>query len=289
MSVFKKKIDIVSHATKINSDVNPSALQEIAKLIKTKMLKIQEIIQRILKTLNSYKGLEIISNSDLIVCTSTLIECFNKSAFIISQLDLQKNKQQEQPYTVDKINDYIDQLQQIVDKMSIIMCGYGAYSLDDIFFISFGSNLENANTTTEHNLLKEKRNLILNHVRPIGYKTFHWKQSRTKPKNTSDSGFTIDCSSNICVNKIVEEAIQIELANQYECFDIDFAEKTNYVKIHGIRVVVHNEKTQKTLIIQGLVDDMPIDCIENGYITHRKQEITEIIKTLDASNEKMMA
>jgi ATP-dependent Lon protease len=282
MSVFKKKIDIVSHATKITSDVNPSGLQEIVKLIKIKMFKIQEIIQRILKTLNSYRGLEIISNSDLIVCTSTLIECFNKSSLVNSQLELQKN------YTVDKINEYIDQLQQIVDKMSIIMCGYGAYSIDDIFFISFGSSLEqSAENSTESDLLKEKRNLILKYVRPIGYKTFHWKQSRIKPKNTSDSCYLIDGSFNICIDKIVEDTIQIELANQYECFDIDLTEKTNYVKIYGIRLVVHNEKTQKTLIIQGLVDDIPIDSIENGYINHRKKEINEIIRSLNSSNEKM--
>ena len=130
MSALKKKVDVVSHATKISSDVNPSALQEIAKLIRTKMHKIQAIIQRIMQTLNSYKCLNIISNSDLVVCSSTLIECFEKSAKIMEQLDTGN-------YVVDKINSYIDQLQNIVDKMSVIMCGYGAASIEDIFFISF--------------------------------------------------------------------------------------------------------------------------------------------------------
>ena len=102
MSVFKKKIDVVSHATKLSPDVNPSALQEIATLIKTKMLKIQGIVQRILQTLNTHRGINIISNSDLIVCTSTLIECFDKSSTILSQLDAAN-------YTVDKMNQYIDQ------------------------------------------------------------------------------------------------------------------------------------------------------------------------------------
>jgi len=286
MSVFRKKVDVVSHALKLSSDINLSALQEIATLIKTKMIKIQEIINRILKTFNSYKNLEIISNSDLIVCTSTLIECFDKSAFIINQLD---SSLKTVNYTVEKMNEYIDNLQNIVDKMSIIMCGYGAHSIDDIFFISFGSNLDMQTDLTEPNIWKEKRNLIMNFIHPIGYKTFHWKQSKSKPKSMLDIGNKVDASSNFCVNKVVEDIIQIELANQYECFDIDFSEKTNYVKIHGIRVVVHNEKTQKTLIIQGLVDDVPIDCIENGYIKHRKQEINEFIKSLITSNESYSA
>jgi len=43
MSVSKKKIDVVSHAVKLTSDVNPSALQEIAKLIKSKMIKSKQL------------------------------------------------------------------------------------------------------------------------------------------------------------------------------------------------------------------------------------------------------
>lgn len=292
-NTFKKKIDVVSHATKLTPDVNPSALKEIAKLINSKMLKIQEIIQRILQTLNCYRGLNIISNSDLIVCTSTLIECFDKSLTITSRLDpfikpillTSSSQLVNTDCTVEQINIYIEQLQHIVDKMSIIMCGYGAASIEDIFFISFGSEIE-TNFPTELNIWKEKRNLILNHVRPIGYKTFHWKQSRTKPKYTSDIGYQPSASYPVCTNKIIEDAIQIELANQYECFDIDFTGKTNYVKIYGIRVVVHNEKTQKTLIIQGLVDDIPIECIHNGYLNQRKKDMKEIIKMVDESNDK---
>lgn len=323
MSVLNKKVDVVSHATKLTSNVNYSALQEIAKLIKSKMLKIQGIIQRILQTLNAYRGINIISNSDLIVCTSTLIECFEKSSFIMSQLDIcdvncnntltlegtASRVNYRTPssskdtavsssstvssnthilgetvvganiYTVEKLNLYIEQLQQIVDKMSIIMCGYGASSIEDIFFISFGSDLDTLTSADEPELWKEKQNLIFKYIRPIGYKTFHWKQSKMKPKIISESP-----TLPICVNKIVENTIQIELANQYECFDIDFTGKTNYVKIYGIRIVIHNEKTQKTLIIQGLVDDVPIECIDNYYIKHRKQELYEILKSADLCN-----
>lgn len=285
MSAFKKKPDVISHTNKLANDINPSALQEIARLIRHKMNKIQDIIQRILQTLNHYRGLNIISNSDLIVCTSTLIDCFDKSSTIVSNLDKSNTTTNpnadanENSYTVDRMNEYIDQLQQIVDKLSIIMCGYGAASIEDIFFISFGSELEQPTNNVRNDtssIWKEKLNLIVKHVRPIGYKTFHWKQSKTRPKNTSDNG-----QFPTCVNKNVEDAIQIELANQFECFDIDLNGKTNYVKIYGIRVVVHNEKTQKTLIIQGLVDDVPIDCIHNFYIKCRKTELNEVINASD--------
>lgn len=275
MSVFKKKIDVISHAIKLTPDVNPNALQDIAKLIKNKMIRIQGIVQRVLQTLNYYKGLSIISNSDLIVCTTTLIECFDKSTAILLHLE-------DRNYTVDRINQLIDQLQHIVDKMSIIMCGYGASTIEDIFFISFGADLE---AIVELDIWKEKRSLIMKHVRPIGYKTFHWKQSKLKPKYATDNTAT----SPLCTNKIVEDAIQIELSNQYECFDIDFTGKSIYVKIYGIRVVVHNEKTQKTLIIQGLVDDVPIECISNHYLHVRKQELVEMMKSSEDTGRLELA
>jgi ATP-dependent Lon protease len=47
------------------------------------------------------------------------------------------------------------------------------------------------------------------------------------------------------------------------------------VKIYGIRVVIHSEKTQKTLIIQGIVEDIPLECVTNAYVTRRKQDILE--------------
>jgi hypothetical protein len=123
----------------------------------------------------------------------------------------------------------------------------------------------------------------MKYIKPIGYKTFHWKQSKSKPKNITD--LSNSSSSPICINKIVEDPIQIELSSQYECFDIDFTGKPNYVKIYGIRVVVHNEKTQKTIIIQGLVDDVPLDCITNSYLKYRKKEILDTFKETDFYND----
>lgn len=278
MSLYKKKVDVVSHATKLTPDVNPTALQEIAKLINSKMIKIQGIIQRILQALHSYRIINIISNSDLIVCTSTLIECFEKTVTIMSKIESEKEL-----HSVENINKYIDQLQHIVDKMSIIMCGYGAASIEDIFFISFGSDLDALLSQSEPEMWKDKRDIIMKYVKPIGYKTFHWKQSKTKPKNIGIS--VTHTSYPLCSNKIVDDVIQIELANQYECFDIDLTGKPNYVKIYGIRVVVHNEKTQKTLIIQGLVEDIPIECINSKYVDFRKREIAEILNATEPNSE----
>lgn len=273
MSVFKKKSDNAKHAAKLNVDVSKAAIGELTGLIKDKLARIQLIIQNTSQALNYYKSINIISNSDIIVCTSTLIECFDKTQSMIISMRNSTVK------TAEEINALIDQLQQIIDKLSIIMCGYGTGSIEDVFFISFGTELGGARS--ESSLWSAKKHLIFNHVKPIGYKTFHWKQSRTKPKHISDLGHNITTTDPICTNKIVEDVSQIETSSQFECFEIDFSGKPSYVRIHGIRVVVHNEKTQKTLIIQGIVDDLPIECLQNEYIYSRKSEITENLPESD--------
>ena len=264
MSSFKKKIDTTKHAPKLSIDVNQNTINEISKLICEKLVRLRVIIQNTLKALNSYRSINLISNSDIIVCTATLIECYEKTNVIMTQLTTEV-------HTVEKINLEIDQLQQIIDKLSIIMCGYGTLNVEDIFFISFGADLDVG--VIQSSLWRAKINLIVNYVKPIGYKTFHWKQSKTRPKLTSEQGHLVSISAPICSNKIIDELAQIELSNQYECFDIDFSGKPAYIKIHGVRIVIHNEKTQKTLIIQGIVEDIPLECAANDYVLWRKNEI----------------
>jgi transcription antitermination factor NusA-like protein len=79
MSVFKKKAENAKHAAKLSVDVSTAAIGELGALIKDKLARIQKIIQSTLQALNYYKSINIISNSDIIVCTSTLIECFEKT------------------------------------------------------------------------------------------------------------------------------------------------------------------------------------------------------------------
>jgi ATP-dependent Lon protease len=175
--------------------------------------------------------------------------------------------------TLDKIHDAINELQSIIDKLSIIMCGYGTNRIEDILFISFGT--EPNVLESENSIWRDKYALICENVKPIGYKTIHWKNSKQKPKDTHDA------TMSYCSNKLSDETPVIDAANQYECFEIDMNAKPLFVKIYGIRVVVHSEKTQKTLIIQGIVEDIPLECITNKYITHRKTDIMEHMPVSD--------
>jgi len=174
----------------------------------------------------------------------------------------------------------IEQLQKIIDKLSMVICGFGTKYIDDLLFISFGT--EYKNIKIENAIIQTKYNLIKKHVQPIGYKIIHWKQNKNMV-NTSKETEWFACS-----NKMTEETIRIEESNMFECFDIESSVKLLYLKIHGIRIVIQNEKLKKTLIIHGILDDIQIDCFNNSYIDHRKTEIKKMYQQYNDEEKEIM-
>jgi len=267
MSFFKKKENI-KNSSRIQIDMTRTTIIEIKHLIKEKIERIQQIIQNTISALNRSIVVEIITNSELMLCTNSLVECFEKSVQLITTANTVSDE------TTEQVSRYIEDLQSIIDKLSVVLCGYGTLSIDDLLFVSFGADygtgipLPKSVEESEHmKKILAKRELILRHIRPIGYKTIHWKTSKSVGVNLSLFG------TPLCVNKITDEPLAIELASQYECFDIDLSSKPIYAKIYGIRVVVHCAHTQKTLIIQGIADDIVLDCVQNIYVDERKQTI----------------
>ena len=319
---MKKKVESMQNSIKINIDTHQKTIYEINGLIEEKIRHIQEIIKNTIVSMNQYKKYEIFSNSDVVICINTLVELYEKTKAILVQTahipkvsihDFAKpnpppaemapgNVKSSTPTaSLDEINTVIDELQQIIDKISIVICGFGTKKMSDLFFISFGSDFNERHI--ENELWRAKSDLLLQHISPIGYKTIHWKQTgkntareektdatrgkepRSKPREYCD---VLHANTPLCVNKVVDDSIQIELSNQYECFDVDTSTKSLYVKLYGIRVVIHNEKTQKTLIIQGIVDDIVLDCMSNPYITYRKRELLENIPESEMYDKDIM-
>jgi hypothetical protein len=289
---MKKKTDSIQNSTKISIDTHQKTIFEINRLIEDKIIHTQEIIKNTISSMNQYKKYEIFSNSDVVVCISTLVELYEKSKIILEQISKMPKININEFSAIAtpaapgtntpllEIDGIIDELQKIIDRLSIVICGFGTKNMEDLFFISFGSDFIEKHI--ENELWKAKYDLVLSHISPIGYKTIHWRQSKTKPRENCDT--TLPLAS----DKMVENANQIELSNQYECFDVDVSTKSLYVKLYGIRVVIHNEKTQKTLIIQGVVDNIVLDCISNKYVVQRKRDLLENIPNNETYDRGIM-
>jgi ATP-dependent Lon protease len=233
---------------------------EINEFIEEKTKYIQEIIRNTIISIKKNTYYEIFSNNDINLSISALNEIYGKSKDIMNA----NNKKDS-----DKL---IDSLQKIIDKLSILICGFGTKRIEDLLFISFGSEFKNIKISDPR--IQSKFELICEYVQPTGYKVINWKQLKINSQNDE-----------LCCNKITDEIIKLEDANMFECFELDKTNHNFYQKIHGIRIIIQNEKQKKTLVINGIIEDIDIECFSNLYIDYRISELKQIAN-MHEDNEK---
>lgn len=237
---------------------------EITKFIKEKTKKIQEIIRNTIISIKKNTYNEIFSNTDANLSITVLNDIYVKSKEIINIIN-NKNIILDS----DKL---IDSLQKIIDKLSMLICGFGTKKIEDLLFISFGSDFVNMKIKDQK--MQSKYSLICEYIQPTGYKVINWKQ--LKINNEKEE---------LCCNKITDDIIKLEDANMFECFDIEKTNNNFYQNIYGIRIIVQNEKQKKTLVINGIIEDLEIDCFSNLYIDERIKELNHITESYQ-DNEK---
>jgi predicted PurR-regulated permease PerM len=104
-------------------------------LIKEKILYIQEIIQKTIISVSDNRKMDLFSNSEYIICISTLNELYEKSAIILDKIITHESH--------DLLEQIISELQPIVDKISNIISNFGTTSIIDLLFICFGTKYIN--------------------------------------------------------------------------------------------------------------------------------------------------
>uniref|UniRef100_A0A6C0JHJ6 Lon proteolytic domain-containing protein n=1 Tax=viral metagenome TaxID=1070528 RepID=A0A6C0JHJ6_9ZZZZ len=261
MNRKRNKIKETSNDLPKNSQVQYTINVFIAEKIKY----IQEIIRNTIVSIKKNTYLEIFSNSDANLSINMLTDIYLKTKEIETQTKNLNDKDADP---------YVDTLQKIIDKLSMLISGFGTKNIDDLLFLSFGS--EYKNIKTENECLQSKYELIRNYVQPTGYKVINWKQIKTQSSNQ------------LCSNKITDEIIKMEDENMFECFDVEKNGTAFHQKINGIRVIIQNEKQKKTLVITGILDDINLECFTNAYINKRKSEITQLSHSYSIKEKKVL-
>ena len=180
----RKKDILTNMSTNIKLKTN-----NIKHILIEKIEYIQEIIRNTILSIKRNKNEGIFSNNDSILSISILIELYEKTDGMYNSLSSSDESNND---------DIIDGLQQVINKLSVIICGFGTSQIDDLLFISFGSEFKN--TIAPNNILQTKYDLIKKYVRPIGYKIIHWNKNKTTHLHKNI----------LCDNKITEEDVNIE-------------------------------------------------------------------------------
>jgi hypothetical protein len=126
--------------------------------------------------------------------------------------------------------------------------------------------------------MKQKYALIKKYVHPIGYKIIHWKNNKTLDSSQH-------CS--LCSNKITDDILFIENANMFECFDAEKPIKSFVQKIYGARIIIQNERLKKTLVINGIIEDIQLNCLDNIYIKRRIENIKSRTESLNPTEKEV--
>ena len=232
-----------------NTDTVPNNAKTIPQFIGEKNKYIQQIIRNTIISIKRLKTNGIFSANDTNLSLSVLTELYTKTNAL--QQSLRKGDLSD--------DGMLDDLQQIINRLSSIICSFGTSTIDDLLFISFGTEFKNIKTTDE--IFQSKYQLLKQYIIPTGYKIMQWKSSDHIPTQASF----------YCSDKITENMIDLNKANMFECYDVDDSSKSFYQQVFGIRIIIQNPDIKKTLIINGIVNDIQIECITNEYVDSQKE------------------
>jgi len=214
--------------------------------------KINDIIQNVLICLQKHKKLDIFSNSDINLCNFNLNEVYNKNKQLISDLSSNFNE-----------TDTFKETQTNFNKLSSIISGFGTSQFNDILYLVFGKDYTFSENEPQY--FFSKLRLIKKHASFINYKI-------TKSKASI-------CNNNFeCCDKITETTIIPEQCNQLECLEPNSLSRSIDYSINGMRIVIHNKKEEKTIILSALVDDIDPEWVDHEIFIKQQKRLFENIK-----------
>ena len=215
-----------------NSISNPETLN----IIKKKIYFFHDLIQRTILHVQKNKTYDILGVNDVNSCLENLCEINNKLKDI--PIDLLGN-----------IDVHVDKLQVINNDISSLLKNYGTYNLDDLLTICFGNN----NVYSNNELEKSKLELLQKYFHPISYKVVNIKE-------THDNFF------------ILQENNNLEKVSNMYCLDVVDSSKQFHMKVYGMKIYLFNSTCNKCILINGIVDDICIDFLNNKFINNSEKE-----------------
>ena len=232
----------------------------VRKFILSKILSYQDILNKTYLSIQKQKDIKIIQQSDVNSC----IEELNTINSSIKDLLHETNNSQN----IDE--DLLCKLQEINNALSIILKQYGTQEIDDILFVSFGQNYVNdlLKTYENDNDYIEKYIIIQKYITPLKYKIVSWNlqnRNTNEKRNNTKSGVLQD----------------IYIAETSESLDIQNITKlsTNslLLQLYGVKVVFQNEKTKQTMIMTGIVNNIPLEYLNSDYVSKRYSLLNNLI------------
>lgn len=226
----------------------------MSPIFNEKIIFFKQVIDDIQIGLNKYRVLDIINNNEYNFCLESLEKIIN---------------------TLNIISDdnIVGELQNINTCLSSIIKNYGIYNFDYFIKICLGNDYV---AKKIHDSLTSKYDVIRKYLHPINYKILTWNEKQSKLKKKIMSSNSI---KEIAKNKILDDKILIEEADNLECFDIMRISTNFYLRIYGVKVLIHDIENKKSLLVNCIIDDVLVNNVEINYILTHKKNLLTYLKT----------
>ena len=248
---------IKNNSNKHNSDKHASDKKSlhnktISNIIGSKIILLQNVVKKTIIAVHRYKRLGIFGANEFNICTTNLETIFSNLKQILYPIQNKQNYDHEQ---------IINKLQEINTELSSLFKTFGTDDIEDLINICFGQDF------IKQYILKPqysyKFEVMKQYVHPISYKAIPWKPSQPKNKKVLQK------------NRIVEDFMIVESADNLECFDLARTSKSFQTKVYGIKFAVQNPIDKKTLIVSAIVDEIMIECLNYSFVEKRFKNINE--------------
>ena len=211
--------------------------------VHNKSLYYKRVIQDTIVAMQRYKSMGSMSQSDFHVATSTLETLFR---------EVQKIVPPSMTASDAAMSAAITACQKVNDELAHSFRAYGTLTMDDLITVCLSTDYLAKHIGLTH---VHKYDLVRRHVHPIGYKVVTWKgkQRSDKPRALQK-------------NRIIEDNAIVENAATLECFDLMRTSKIFHLKVYGLRIVFHDSINSRTMIVNGITDDLAPFCLDNPFI-----------------------
>jgi len=228
---------------------NEKKTNDLFNLIYKKIAFFKDVIQKTVLHVQKNKQFEILGISDVTICIDKLQDLITK----INSIEHVINDK-----TIIDYEDFINELQNINNELSILFKNYGTMNLEDLLMICFGNTQIFNNENEEY-----KFDLLKKYFHPISYKIMSIKNKNNKGKNKS-------------LEKVDDHELQYdENMKNLDCIDINSNYKQFFMKIYGIKLYLYNKAFKKGMFVYGFIDDIILDFLNNKYIDNKKKQINE--------------
>lgn len=211
-------------------------------LIEKKVAFFHDVIQKTLLHIQHNKLLDIVDIVQINNCIQVLETLSEQVMSITNLIETSKDL---------NIENIVNILQKINNELSSLFSKFGTHSFEDFLWICSGNN--SIHNYVVSDMDKYKFDILKKHFHPTSYIVLNQLVDDTNKDKNNKKKKEYKSSLN-------------EKSKNLDCCDVDMKVNTFYLKVHGLDIIIHNTQQKKSLLVTGIIEDIPFKILNNKFI-----------------------